>query len=210
MSRRTSSRRPMTVGAAIAAIIVALGVTAFDYLSERMNGGRSVKKPEPATTGTLAKTFNGAAAAYDGDTLKVTAADGTRYSVRIWGSDTPELKQTCGLNGQTVPCGVIARDKMRELIGTQDVSCETKTQDRYQRIVAICFNAAGADLGREMIRQGFAFEYKIYTKGYYSADEDHARANRLGLWAMEYTPPDKWRACNLPGRKRPEDCPLSP
>lgn len=46
-------------------------------------------------------------------------------------------------------------DALAKLI-REDVRCTVETYDRYGREVATCTNAGGLDIGREMIRQGWA------------------------------------------------------
>lgn len=147
------------------------------------------------------------ASVYDGDTLRLaTGKSGKTVTVRIWGIDAPELKQTCAQGTKPVACGETARAELARIAAGKTLSCEKKSQS-YQRIVAVCF-ADGADIGREMVRRGHAFAERRYARGHYAPDEESARAAKAGLWGMKAETPDRWRACNLPSRRknRPADC----
>jgi len=70
----------------------------------------------------------------DGDTLVV---DGV--VIRLDGIDAPETDQIC-LNdrGERWRCGITARNRLRENIGRQEVSCAANRADRYGRTLATC------------------------------------------------------------------------
>lgn len=147
------------------------------------------------------------ASVYDGDTLRLAAGrSGKTVAIRIWGIDAPELKQTCARGTEPVACGKQARAELERIAAGKTLSCEKKSQS-YQRVVAVCF-ADGTDIGREMVRRGYAFAERRYARGHYAPDEDFARAAKTGLWGMKAETPDRWRACNLPSRRktRPADC----
>jgi endonuclease YncB( thermonuclease family) len=121
----------------------------------------------------------------DGDTIDI---DGVRY--RIHGIDAPETRQTCFRDGREWQCGLEASLTMKRLAVGQ-VRCQGIEKDRYGRTVAKCF-AGDLDLGRELVRRGLALAYRRYSLDYV-ADEDHARLNRLGMWAGEFVEPWNWR-----------------
>lgn len=80
---------------------------------------------------------------------------------------------------------------MQRMISGQVVKCEGIEKDRYGRTVAKCF-VNGMDLGRELVRRGLSLAYRRYSLDYVT-DEYHARRNRLGMWAGEFTAPWDWR-----------------
>lgn len=121
----------------------------------------------------------------DGDTIDL---DGVRY--RIHGIDAPETRQTCFKDGREWQCGMEASLTMKRLAVGQ-VRCQGIEKDRYGRTVAKCY-AGEIDLGRELVRRGLALAYRRYSLDYV-ADEDHARLNKLGIWAGEFTAPWDWR-----------------
>jgi endonuclease YncB( thermonuclease family) len=121
---------------------------------------------------------------HDGDTFYDASGKGWR----LWGADALELRQWC--NGRA--CGENARDALVELIGGREVTCERRGKS-YDRTVGQCF-VDGMDLGREMVRAGWAFDEPDYSNGLYSYDETLARDRRRGMWS--YTGvmrPSEWR-----------------
>jgi endonuclease YncB( thermonuclease family) len=101
----------------------------------------------------------------DGDTI---VSDGAR--IRLAGIDAPELSQ---------PGGAEARSHLIRLIAGGAVRIEPLSTDRYGRMVARVHAGCG-DLGRLMVRNGYALSY--YGADY-RAEELFARKKRAGLWA---------------------------
>ena len=119
---------------------------------------------------------------------------GQSARIRLYGVDTPEGQQTCeNAAGKRYLCGSRAADALSALIGRNGrVSCQEEDRDRYGRIVAVC-QANGRDINAELIRQGWALEYKQYSDGRYSGDEAEAREAKRGLWAGKFVEPWDWR-----------------
>lgn len=129
----------------------------------------------------------GRASVIDGDTIEIR---GER--IRLNGVDAPESPQQCQrLDGTSWPCGRRAAQALADYIGTQNVSCQEMSRDRYSRIVARCTIAAG-DISAWMTGSGYALAYVRYTRDY-KEDEDHARQNKLGMWAGYFQAPWEWR-----------------
>jgi len=129
----------------------------------------------------------------DGDTINI---NGER--IRFGGIDAPETnfwgqKQACYLNEVEVFCGELSKEKLKEKIGSNPVSCEReKNKDRNGRTVAECF-VNGESLSKYMVRIGYAFDFVRYSKKKYAQDEEYAKVNKLGLWTMKFEYPWKWR-----------------
>lgn len=123
----------------------------------------------------------------DGDSLKI---DGER--VRLWGIDAPELEQRCEWRGQVFDCGRAAKDQLGKLIAGGRVECTPVDRDRHGRTVARC-SAAGHDLAAEMVRSGWALDYRKYSRGAYAAEEQEARTADRGLWDQAFEAPWEWR-----------------
>ncbi len=131
--------------------------------------------------------ITGPAITIDGDTIKIN-----KKSIRIFGIDAPEAKQTCVVpNNKTIRCGVIAGDAMRDLVTGATVTCKQQDIDRYGRIVAICY-ADGSDIGKNMVHTGWAVAYRRYSKDYVT-DENKARAAKRGMWRGSFVLPWEWR-----------------
>jgi endonuclease YncB( thermonuclease family) len=128
----------------------------------------------------------GRATVIDGDGLRI--GDST---IRLFGIDAPEGRQSCRRNGSAWDCGEAAAQQLRGLVRGRIVTCEEKDVDSYNRIVAVC-RAGGVDVSEAMVRSGMALAYRRFSDDYVPAEEAARRA-RLGLWAAEFTPPWEWR-----------------
>jgi endonuclease YncB( thermonuclease family) len=92
----------------------------------------------------------------DGDTFYVA---GEKIRIRLWGLDAPEMDD---------PGGAAAKRALSKIAEGAIARCAEVDRDRFQRIVARCFTADGADITALMIRSGTAKEYLRFTKGYYA------------------------------------------
>jgi endonuclease YncB( thermonuclease family) len=142
-------------------------------------------------------TIEGVATVHDGDTIRIG-----KISIRIWGIDAVELKQTCFAGGQELPCGHMARDTLAAIIGGKSVTCVSKGKS-YKRIVGTCY-VDGEDVAALMARTGMAFDYARYSKRAYADDEQLAREAALGVWATTFQNPADWRRCHL--KKQAQHC----
>ncbi|WP_293809183.1 thermonuclease family protein [uncultured Bosea sp.] len=142
-----------------------------------------------ASAGAQAYDFRpGQALAIDGDTLRIGS-----QRIRLSAMDAPELSQVCRSDaGKATLCGRDSRDALAGLI-RHGVRCTVETHDRYGREVATCTNAAGLDIGREMIRQGWAVPYWRYGGARYSKAYDEALAADVGMHAGTFIDPEQWR-----------------
>ena len=130
--------------------------------------------------------IEGPARVIDGDTIEVAG-----QRIRLHGIDAPEAKQTCKAEGLTWRCGERATLALFGKIGRSQVRCKELYRDRYKRVVAICY-AGSDDLGRWMVREGWALAYRRYSRDYVF-DERLAREGRLNMWRGSFVPPWEWR-----------------
>jgi len=122
----------------------------------------------------------------DGDTLWHG-----KKRVHLLGVDAPELSQTClDAASKIWPCGRYARDFIRRLIGSGDVSCTIERKDRYGNELGVCF-VGGIDLGRDLVKHGYAVVDKSDPR--YFAEEREARRAKHHLWAGQFTDPSVYR-----------------
>ena len=49
-------------------------------------------------------------------------------------------------------------------------------------------------LSRYLVKTGYAFDFKRYSKEKFDLDEQYAKQNNLGLWTMKFLYPWEWRA----------------
>ena len=122
----------------------------------------------------------------DGDTIHLNGE-----KIRFTGIDTPELKQTCTKDGDKDPCGITAKEILIEKIGDNIVNCISEGKDQYKRTLAECF-VNEESLSSYLVRSGYAFAYRKYSKKFIK-DEDFAKANKLGMWAMTFQYPWDFR-----------------
>jgi len=122
----------------------------------------------------------------DGDTIILNGE-----KIRFTGIDTPELKQTCMQDDQEVSCGMTAKMLLVKKIGNNIPECINEGKDVYKRTLAECF-INGESLSRFLVRSGYAFAYRKYSKKFIK-DENFAKANKLGMWAMKFQYPWDFR-----------------
>ena len=124
-------------------------------------------------------------AVIDGDTIDVLY-EGQAVRVRLAEIDCPEKKQAFGKK---------AKERTSELVFGKRVHVEPSTIDRYGRAVAKVLLPDGSSLNEALLRDGFAWWYRRYSKDPRLGEiEDEARGARRGLWAdPSPTPPWKFR-----------------
>ena len=122
----------------------------------------------------------------DGDTIVLNGE-----KIRFSGIDTPELKQTCVKGDQEVGCGMSAKKLLVKKIGNAIPECIREGKDVYKRTLAECF-VNGESLSKFLVRSGYAFAYRKYSTKFIK-DEEIAKANKLGMWAMTFQYPWDFR-----------------
>ena len=122
----------------------------------------------------------------DGDTIVLNGE-----KIRFSGIDTPELKQTCMNGNQKVFCGMFAKMLLVKKIGNEIPQCIREGKDTYKRTLAECF-INGESLSVFLVRSGYAFAYRKYSTKFIK-DEEFAKANKLGMWAMTFQYPWDFR-----------------
>jgi len=122
----------------------------------------------------------------DGDTIVLNGE-----KIRFSGIDTPELKQTCLKGEQEVSCGMTAKMLLVKKIDNATIECISEGKDTYKRTLAECF-VHGESLSKFLVRSGYAFAYRKYSTKFIK-DEEFAKANKLGMWAMTFQYPWDYR-----------------
>ena len=122
----------------------------------------------------------------DGDTIVLNGE-----KIRFSGIDTPELKQTCLQDDQEISCGMSAKMLLVKKIGNNIPECISEGKDVYKRTLAECF-VNGESLSSFLVRSGYAFAYRKFSTKFIK-DEDFAKANKLGMWAMTFQYPWDFR-----------------
>ena len=122
----------------------------------------------------------------DGDTIVLNGE-----KIRFSGIDSPELKQTCMNGDEKVFCGKSAKMLLVNKIGNQTPECISEGKDVYKRTLAECF-INGESLSAFLVRSGYAFAYRKYSDKFIK-DEEFAKKNKLGMWAMKFQYPWDFR-----------------
>lgn len=126
----------------------------------------------------------------DGDTVRLYQDKHYRV-VRLAGMDAPELAQTCM---HDEPMGVLAHVELQRLAHNKRGGCLLEGYDKYDRYVGRCW-VDGLDLGRELVRRGYAFTDP--WRPLYWRDEDKAIAEGLAVHKHKCERPWLWRKRNL-------------
>lgn len=92
----------------------------------------------------------GTTSVIDGDTIEI---HGER--IRFHGSDRPEGRQPCFINGKPWRCGQAASLALSDFLGRAPVACTVVDVDRYGRKDAVC-RAHGLDVNEWTVRNGWA------------------------------------------------------
>ena len=110
----------------------------------------------------------------DGDTV-VLLRNGEEVTVRLFGVDTPEKNQAFGQKAKQFTSDMVFGKQVRLIV---------HNKDRYGRTVGTIILPDGRNLNEELVRNGFAWHYKAYSKDVNLANaEADARRFKRGLWA---------------------------
>lgn len=141
----------------------------------------SLDAPPPAQPG-----FHGTASVIDGDSIMVAGQE-----IRVSGVDAPEWDQPARLsNGRCINQGTLSTNALKRKIEGRRVRVAVESTDSYDRLVSAVF-LGGRDIGREMVREGFA--WSAYGRQY-RGEQREAQQARRGIWAHRETlPPAEWR-----------------
>ena len=135
------------------------------------------------------KTIYGKAKIIDGDTIHIG-----NHKIRLHAIDAPEIKQTCLKNGEKWSCGLESTRFLKDLIGKDEIQCDTKGQDRYNRYIGVCYKNI-TDLNSEMVINGWAIAYRYYSLDYIK-EEEIAKSKKIGIWIGEFEEPYLYRKKN--------------
>ncbi len=138
---------------------------------------------------------------YDGDTFWLF--NDAPAKIRMWGYDSPELKQTCSWpNGTTWDCGREAAHAIQALAQRDPVTCKIHSWDKlYKRWMAVC-SVRGIEINAWMVQHGWGLVDPRFSKHYLPQQAEAERA-KAGVWGGPFVKPWVWRY----ERKRPKDAP---
>ena len=141
------------------------------------------------STVSSAKTIFGKAIVIDGDTVHIN-----KNKIRLHAIDAPETNQTCGKNSEIWKCGLESTKFLKKLIGNNKIKCITKSKDRYDRFIGVCYKD-NLDLNSEMVLNGWAIAYRYYSLDYV-VQEEEAKQNKRGIWIGNFEEPYLFRKKN--------------
>jgi endonuclease YncB( thermonuclease family) len=125
---------------------------------------QSPEPPPPPAAPTL-RTLRGSCHVIDGDTIVIG-----RTKIRLAGIDAPELDQ---------PYGQKAKWAMVGLCKGHVITAELTGETSHDRLVGTCYLPDGRDIGAELIKQGLALDWALFTKGKYRELEPPGIRRRL-------------------------------
>ena len=109
----------------------------------------------------------------DGNTIRVTDAQGVQHKIRLLDIDAPESSQTFG--GESTA-------RLKSLIGGKTVKVTYSETDKYGRLLGTVW-LGGKDVNLQMLFEGMAWCYHYSKNERYAAAQSAARTRRIGLWA---------------------------
>jgi endonuclease YncB( thermonuclease family) len=168
-SSAANRRRSCGSGVAVVALLMSLATI-------------SLAAPLPGTV------LEGRAQVVDGDTIEIAG-----QRIRLEGIDAPEQAQTCTTaNAAPWACGKAATRALFELVGQETVACESVGNDKYGRILGLCF-LDGEDINRYMVEAGYAWAFVKFSSKYVN-EESAARTAKIGIWQGPARPAWEYRS----------------
>ena len=136
------------------------------------------------TASAHAEILLGRATVIDGATLEI---DG--QTVRLLDIEVPALTQLCkDGTGADYACGQRSSQSLAELLKQREVTCDWSNLDAQGRHLGRC-GVAGQDAGLWLVGQGWAVPDRNCKCETYRAAAEHAKAQKLGLWAGAFALP---------------------
>ena len=110
----------------------------------------------------------------DGDTFTLLVNGNEQVKIRIDGIDAPEKKQDFGNR---------AREYLSGMIWGKELTVTVTKKDKWKRSIGKVSTPEIQDVGLEMIKAGFAWQYREYNNdASYAEAERQARESKKGLW----------------------------
>jgi endonuclease YncB( thermonuclease family) len=140
----------------------------------------------------------GAAVIISGDTIEV---QGRR--VRLSGVTAPGIDQLCVNPRAQWRCGMVARLKLEQRIGSSSLICREQGADRHGWILGRCRidDGQGTNLNRWLVTFGWA----LASGEAYREAEKRAMSSGAGLWRDGFVPSDDWRRIAESAEREPVD-----
>ena len=126
------------------------------------------QSPSPSSKRVVAgRKFRGRVHVIDGDTIVIG-----KTKIRLWGIDAPELDE---------PWGQKSKWAMVRLCKGEVVTAICTGDTSYDRYVAKCYLNDGRDLSAELVREGLALDWPMFSGGAYRSLETTALRRKLAF-----------------------------
>lgn len=135
--------------------------------------------------------------------IKPYAFELNGYQVYLLGVDSVEVGQPCTIDRQNWDCWAAAQRQLETILSEGPVTCIAVVGpgDDLKMIASCSIN--GADVGERFVQSGFGVTIPAETDRYEEA-QAQARADHVGLWQGQFTPPAVWRGVPMrPSSGRP-------
>lgn len=111
----------------------------------------------------------------DGDTISINSVP-----IRLAGIDAPELDH---------PYGQAAKWAMVKITKAQLITARIAPEMSFDRTVAICCLPDGRDIAAELVKQGLALDWPLFSKGRYREFEPEGVRRKLWMTNKRQPPP---------------------
>jgi endonuclease YncB( thermonuclease family) len=122
-------------------------------------------RPAPYRPADTRRRLKGRCWVIDGDTIIVE-----RTKIRLAGIDAPELDQ---------PYGKTSKWAMHALCKGHVITVELTGETSHDRLVGVCYLPDGRDLAAELVRQGLALDWALFSNGKYRHLEPPGARRRI-------------------------------
>jgi len=125
--------------------------------------------------------------------------------VRLFGLAAPLPQQTCvNKSGRPYPCGRMVINKLKEIVGQDELFCTVMGADVQGAALSTCIIAKEYDLGVVLIENGLAVALRNITP-VYTPYEEEAKAKKIGLWSGSFYMPWDWAQQQEQSKKQAAD-----
>ena len=111
--------------------------------------------------------------------------------ILLWGVDAPVRGQPCHAGDKKWDCATASAKTLLNIVGNQEISCETRRVDRFGRVFAVC-KAGETDINRALVEAGMAVALPEETTDYVAA-EAAAKNKGIGVWRGPFMAPADYR-----------------
>jgi len=111
--------------------------------------------------------------------------------ILLWGVDAPVRGQPCHSGNKTWDCATASAKTLLNIVGNQEISCQTRRVDQFGRVFAVC-KAGEIDVNRALVEAGMAVALPQETMDYVAA-EAAAKDKGIGVWRGPFMAPADYR-----------------